>query len=402
MHLNDDLYALVGKSSSSIKDRLYLGRSCLTISKIRRILVSKYKVCVYAICKNEEQFVERWMNSMSEADEVFVLDTGSSDNTVELLKSAGANVTVEAIKPWRFDVARNRSLELVPEDADILVCTDLDELFEPGWREKIENAWDEDISCIKYRYAWSFNPDGSEGGVFGIEKIHANGVFRWEHPVHEILKYYGDKPYNSVYVEGVQLNHYPDQTKSRSQYLPLLELAIEEKPYDDRDMHYLGREYMFNEMWDEAILTLQQHLHLPTSTWTEERCASMRFIARSYVAKGDFIHARSWFYRAVAEAPHLREPYIDFADMLYKIQDWEGVIYMCLEALKIKERSLNYICDAEPWGNKPYDLLSLAYYYTDRYDESLDAAKKANEISPTDQRIQDNIKLILKKLDEIK
>ena len=48
--------------------------------------MNKYKVCVYAICKNEEKFVERWVNSVKEADEIYVLDTGSMDNTVEELK----------------------------------------------------------------------------------------------------------------------------------------------------------------------------------------------------------------------------------------------------------------------------------------------------------------------------
>ena len=98
------------------------------------------KVCVYAICKNEGQFVQRWMRSMSEADLVVVLDTGSTDDTAELLRQAGAQVTVEKIEPWRFDTARNRSLELVPEDMDICVCTDLDEVFHPGWRERLERA----------------------------------------------------------------------------------------------------------------------------------------------------------------------------------------------------------------------------------------------------------------------
>ena len=46
-------------------------------------------VVVYAICKNESQFVERWMNSMSEADKIVVLDTGSSDDTVNRLRSKG-------------------------------------------------------------------------------------------------------------------------------------------------------------------------------------------------------------------------------------------------------------------------------------------------------------------------
>ena len=48
------------------------------------------KVCVYAIAKNEEKFALRWIKSMQEADEVIVLDTGSTDKTVQILKENGA------------------------------------------------------------------------------------------------------------------------------------------------------------------------------------------------------------------------------------------------------------------------------------------------------------------------
>ena len=99
------------------------------------------KICVYAICKDEAQFVSRWVDSMSEADEIYVLDTGSTDQTVALLKERGVIVEQKVITPWRFDVARNESLKLVPEDCDVCVCTDLDEVLEPGWRQVIEKLW---------------------------------------------------------------------------------------------------------------------------------------------------------------------------------------------------------------------------------------------------------------------
>ena len=120
------------------------------------------KIAVYAICKNEESFARRWMESMSEADEVFVLDTGSTDRTADLLQELGAKVTKDSIIPWRFDTARNRSLDLVPMDTDICVCTDLDEVFHPGWRKLLESAWQPGTGQASYRYTWSFNSDGSE------------------------------------------------------------------------------------------------------------------------------------------------------------------------------------------------------------------------------------------------
>jgi glycosyltransferase involved in cell wall biosynthesis len=85
------------------------------------------KICVYAIAKNEEQNVERWVASMRPADHIIVLDTGSTDNTVELLLSLGVEVYQVTYEDFRFDIARNDSLNLVPDEYNIRVCTDLDE-----------------------------------------------------------------------------------------------------------------------------------------------------------------------------------------------------------------------------------------------------------------------------------
>ena len=180
-----------------------------------------YFVCVYAISRNEEKFADRWMDAMGEADRVVVLDTGSEDGTVERLRARGAEVHQEVISPWRFDAARNRSLELVPEEADICVCTDLDEVFRPGWREALERAWQPGTGQARYRYTWSFNPDGSEGVVFWIEKIHARHGYRWVHPVHEVLRWTGTgEPGPAVWAEGIQLDHHPDPEKSRGSTCP--------------------------------------------------------------------------------------------------------------------------------------------------------------------------------------
>lgn len=350
------------------------------------------KVVVYAICKNEAQFVDRWMDSVSEADQVIVLDTGSDDDTVERLRARGAEVTVETIFPWRFDTARNRSLELVPDDADICVCVDLDEVFHPGWRKGFEAAWLPGTGQAAYRYTWSFQPDGSEGIVFWYEKAHARHGYRWTHPVHEVLSWIGSGlPGPTVTAEDVQLDHHPDPTKSRGQYLPLLELSVREDPDDDRNMHYLGREYMYRGRWDDCIRTLTHHLAMPSATWRDERAASMRYIARSYAEKGERGLARDWYLRAVAQAPHLREPYIDLASLLYEDGAWDGVLYFTACALSITERPRTYICEAAPWGSLPHDLRAIAFFRTGRNREALAEAERALAAEPGNPRLQNNV-----------
>ena len=342
------------------------------------------KVVVYAICKNEAQFVDRWMDSMGEADQVVVLDTGSEDDTVERLRARGALAEVEVISPWRFDVARNRSMELVPEDADICVCTDLDEVFHPGWRARLEEAWLPEAGQATYRYTWSFNPDGSEGVTFWYEKAHARHGYQWVHPVHEVLKWMGTgRPGPTVVAEGVQLDHHPDPSKSRGQYLPLLELSVQEDPEDDRNVHYLGREYMYRGRWDDCIRTLKRHLTMPSATWRDERAASMRYIAKSYLNKGERAQARDWYLRAIAEAPHLREPYMDLALALYEQGEWDGVLYFTGCALAITYRPRSYICEAASWGSLPHDLRSIALFHTGRLKEAREEARKAVELEQT-------------------
>ena len=359
--------------------------------------MNKLKVCVYAISKNEEKFVDRWMESVSEADEVYVLDTGSTDNTVKKLRKLGANVTVKKIKPWRFDVARNESLKLVPEDCDVCVCIDIDEIISKGWRKKLEKLWKNGVNHLRYNYNWSHDDEGNPQVNFYIEKIHARNGFIWTHPVHEVLKFTGDKEV-WLTTDEITVDHYPDNTKSRSSYLPLLELSVKENPEDDRNMHYLGREYMYYGKYNEAIDTLIKHLSLKSATWKDERCASMRFIARCYTYLKRYDEARMWLDKAIKEAPYLRDPYVQRALLEYELNNWEQVKKYCIDALKIKEHQKTYINEVFSWDYTIYDLLSISEFNLGNIEDSLKYCNIAIEMSPDNERLINNKKIIEKYL----
>lgn len=355
--------------------------------------MNKYKVCVYAICKNESKFVEKWVESMKEADEIYVLDTGSEDNTVELLENLGVNVSIKKFSPWRFDNARNESLNLIPEDFDICVCTDLDELLEPGWRSKLEEHWNKGINRLAYNYNWSFDKNGNPAVNFYIEKIHSRKDFTWVHPVHEVLKYIGDKKEIKIYVDDITVNHYPDTTKSRSNYLSLLELSVREDPDDDRNMHYLGREYMYYKKWNKAIDTLIRHLKLPSSTWKEERCASMRFISRCYIALKRYDEAEMWLFKAVNECPNIREGFTELGMLYYQNKDYLKAKACFDAALKLEEVNKIYINEPFCYDGTIYDYLSICEYYLGNYKEAVKYVKRALKFDKNSKRLKENLSL---------
>lgn len=359
---------------------------------------NRYKIAVYAISKNEARFAKRWMHTMREADVVIVADTGSTDDTVSLLREAGAEVHRIQITPWRFDKARNESLRLVPDDIDICVCTDLDEVWEEGWRSRLERSWKEGTTRMLYTFTHRQPGQDTVYTWFWKEKIHTRHGYRWVRPVHEVLEYIGEGEERSIRSDQLRLYHDPDPHKSRSQYLPLLEQSVREFPEDDRNMHYLGREYMYHGRWDECIATLQQHLAMPQARWADERSASMRFISRAYKASEQWQEATRWLYRAIAEAPYLREPYTEMAQLAYHTRNWSAVYHMVEEALRISTRPDTYMQEDFCWDATLYDLGALACYELGLLHKACEFAREATEHAPEDPRLSHNYALIQSRL----
>lgn len=363
--------------------------------------MNKVKTCVYAIALNEIKFVDQFMDHCVEADLVLVCDTGSIDGTVERLTERGAVVYNIVQKPWRFDVPRNTALSLIPTDIDICLSIDLDEFLQPGWSAAIDRAWQESNGTLKrisYDYIWNWKENGDPDTRFFADKIHHRQNFRWRHPCHETLYYEGPGDEIRATLPDVILHHRADVTKSRSQYLPLLKLAVEEDPDNDRMCHYYGRELMYYGHHEEAITELKRHLALPSAWWNEERCASLRFISRCYRALGNNTESLKSAKLATIEFEWAREPWLELARAAYFAQDWHCCYYASTKCLSIVNPSKSYMYDSACWGSEPYDLAALAAYNLGYDKQAVIYGQQAVNLNPNDERLQGNLQYYLEKL----
>jgi glycosyltransferase involved in cell wall biosynthesis len=343
------------------------------------------KIAVYAISKNEEQFVKRFCESAKDADLILIADTGSTDNTVKLALECGAVVPSIYISPWRFDKARDTALALLPPDVDVCISLDLDEELQPGWRAEIERVWKAETTRMRYKFDWG------QGIAFYYEKIHARKGYHWHHPCHEYPR--ADSRITEVWAQTDMLLviHKPDPTKSRGQYLDLLEMSVKEDPSCPRNAFYYARELTFYRRWVDAVVALNKYLENPNANWANERCYAMRLLGQCYEVLGDTPRAQEWLRKATVEAPNTREPWVELSDLARRTSQWQLSYDSAVAALEIKNKEAVYTMDPTVWGSKPHDLLALAAYNLNRHDEALHHGHIACELDPSDPRLKLNL-----------
>jgi tetratricopeptide (TPR) repeat protein len=346
------------------------------------------KIAVYGICLNEEAFVQRFMDACADADMVIIADTGSTDGTVAAFRERGAIVHSIDIKPWRFDHARQAALELVPDDVDVCVSLDLDQVLAPGWRALVERAWKPPVSQIYYTLAWARSHDGAALQVLD-NRIHARHGFVWRYPVHEcVFSQASDR--HIVLNRNLRIDHLPDPDKSRGQYLGLLEAVAREEPGIPRHAHYLGREYMFAARHAEAIAEFERHFAMQTGPADMERNLSLRYAARCKDALDDRDGALALFRQAAEEAPTIRGPLVDLAWALYQRELWAECYDFAVRAAAIPDVCADYGVSSDS-GVYPEDMAAICGWRLGHLQAALDYGRQAMRLAPGIERIRLNV-----------
>ncbi len=347
------------------------------------------KIAIYTISKNEAKHVERWYNSTKEADYHIIADTGSTDNTVEIARGLGITVVEIYVNPFRFDDARNASLAVVPADADYCIALDMDEVLTPGWRKPLEEAFARGIDRVHYKRIEAFNEDGSIASEFNGFKVHRRDGIRWHYPIHEVPQWYHEREEVKEFVKGFETHHLQDKTKSRGQYLPMLEMAVRENP-DARNLYYLGREQSYHQQYDKSAESLKKYLEI--SVFPEERAAACRILS-----KCEPDNAEEWFMKGTEEFA-CRESILALANYYYTKAMWDECLLVAEKALAFKEKPTQFLAESWAWGHMAYDLMAISCWQLGKWNLAYKYGKEAVKISPNDERLAKNLAFYKEKM----
>jgi len=351
---------------------------------------STLKIAVYTICKNEGKFVDKWANSNTEADYRLVCDTGSTDDTKEKLIAAGVTVIPITVSPWRFDVARNTALNLLPSDIDVCIWQDLDEALLPGWRQQLEEKWEKDATIVNHRYrnnnnAWQWH-----------SKIHARHHCRWVGAVHETLSW--SIPEKQIWIPELYLDEKQDITKDRKSYLNLLLKKIQEGDKNWRTYYFLANDYQTANMMDLAIAARIDSYNA-CNDGAVVKSYIAKNIARNYAEIKDTASADKWF-RIATDESNERESWFSYAEFCYQNKDWIRCYLFAKKCMEVSVRRDGFTQDARAWSYWCHDYAALSAYNMGLHQEAIKQGQLALELCPNDARLKTNLEFYQAKQNE--
>ncbi|MFB5269916.1 glycosyltransferase [Paenibacillus enshidis] len=222
--------------------------------------MDKPSISLCMIVKNEEKYLPKCLSSVQRiVDEIIIVDTGSTDDTVSIAKAFGAKVIQ---MPWQdsFADARNRSIE--EATGDWILWLDADEEMDVDESDKLKELLTRDavreqrIEGIQFMF-WNHLEGGGLEHNYLLRMVRNRPQYRFEGRIHEqilpiMLKF---NPRLQLGQVDIHVHHYGylvknvvDQDKTRRN-ITLLQQSMAEYPEYSYYFYYLGVElYRMNEL----------------------------------------------------------------------------------------------------------------------------------------------------------
>lgn len=306
-----------------------------------------HTISAVLITKNSSGTIRRCLESLQGLDHVVVHDTGSTDDTMEIARSMGADVSETRIEPFHFAKARNEAM--FRSKNPWILSIDSDEIL----REGSIGALLDGIKNMTFAgFKVGYENRAEEGGSVSVSskaRIFRKGSWTWKYRVHERLAPLYP-PAKIGEIKGCIIEHHPlgDKSWRVTQNFELLKLCVEENPEYLFASKQLGLGYVLLEQWKDAIPYLAAYVRLPENPEGPpfERAATRMQLAKCMARNGQLASSMSEFMKAAEEAPERREPlYWAVIELIKAGMPWEAVPWLekCLSVRPwdLPEFSLN-------------------------------------------------------------
>ena len=258
-------------------------------------------ISVSMIVRDEEEMLERALFSVIGADEIVILDTGSTDRTPQIAKKYTDKYIFGEYK-WNDNYAEARNESLKRCTGDWILIIDADEQLETGGIQKIR-ALIENLPPETRAIGFKTMSESRRLMHRSVRLFRNNIGIVWHGWAHNYLSERAQLQADIVLRYGYSPAHVKDPDRT----FRILSKYIAENPGAGRERFYLAREYWYKKEYKEALRHYK--LYLEKATWLPEIAEAWMQAARCYYFLNELFPARLACLRAL-------EVNADFKDAL--------------------------------------------------------------------------------------
>ncbi|MEE9174603.1 MAG: glycosyltransferase, partial [Thermodesulfobacteriota bacterium] len=302
------------------------------------------------IVKDEEEFLPRCLESVKDhVDEIIIVDTGSTDSTVEIAKRYNAKIYHHA---WENSFSKARNYSLKYATCDWILILDADEEIEKEDARKLREVIKDPVGCETTHpgldQAWAGRANvinlpvlyGPKGGkhtsITNSERIFRNHLgIHYEGIVHNALKYSGltkevnIKIYHYGYHQGEE-----QMEKKFKRTATLLREQIKDDPENPLPHHYLAISYLDRQRNDECLREALEAIRLfeqqNSNAQQQQQLLTYYTASVAFYRKKDLANAEAYALKAI----DFYADYLDAYCMLSSIYLMHKEHNKCIESSK--------------------------------------------------------------------
>ncbi|MDL2248527.1 glycosyltransferase [Tyzzerella sp. OttesenSCG-928-J15] len=358
------------------------------------------EISLCMIVKNEEKTLATCLDSIHDlVDEINIVDTGSTDRTVEIAKKYTDRIF---FFEWINDFGAARNFSFSKATKDYIMWLDADDIIYEKDRQKfikLKETMEPDVDYIVTPYVGNYDEMGKPVNVANRERIvKRKNNFKWEGVLHESIEFAGKGIFNDLQITHNHL--YSDEAyidKSLRNFDILNQKFLSGGELSNKDIYYyalmlngMERCEESNEWFEKFISTLPEGRAPFYDVYTT--------MHKNYIAIGDYEKAFLTLHNVESHYNNRSEYYCTLGDFFKDtLKDAETAINYYNKAIKCEGNTISGQLNIAFYYEIPYQNLGACYLSLKDYKSALENYKKALEYKPVDSDLRN----LVEKLEKI-
>ncbi len=345
-----------------------------------------FTISVCMIIKDEEDCLSRILTCAKKfADEIIIVDTGSTDDSVAIAKKFTDKVyQIE----WPNDFAKARNISFSYASSDYIMWLDADDIVTDSNIDKILSLKESEpiVDVYMCKYVMGFKNNKPTFEFFRERLLKRANNYQWSGFVHEAIA-----PSGKIEYTDIEIEHRKTKIGNPKRNLQLYENALNQGiNFSPREQYYYSRELYYNAQFDSAINNLIKYLSMK-DRYTPNVIGAHLLLAECYLYNNNPKFAKDTIFECIKLYLPNSEICCMIGNIFDKEKDLEQAIYWYQSALTCPKHTSGFV-NIEYQNIIPYISLCRLNHLLGKVDTAKKYHLLAKKINPEHPSVKYNDK----------